>query len=53
MVEGERPNRRAIDRIDNQVVRPHELFSRSANVRANRERLRAGGRMPSVRDSNG
>jgi hypothetical protein len=42
IVDGDRPNLRAIDRRDSPPARPREISSRSANDNRNGERLRTG-----------
>jgi hypothetical protein len=51
MVEGERFNLEAIVRIDKLPTMLLEISSLSLSVRANRDRLRSGGRMPPVGDN--
>jgi hypothetical protein len=48
-VDGDRPSAEAIDRSEHPATTPREISSRSASVKASRERLRAGGRIPPVR----
>ncbi|OEZ57741.1 hypothetical protein DUGA6_43810 [Duganella sp. HH105] len=48
MVDGARPMRAAIARIDTPATTARETSSRSVNVNANLERCLGGGRMPPV-----
>jgi hypothetical protein len=45
-VEGERPRKPAIERIDCPTAIPREISSRSASVNDNLERARSAGRIP-------
>jgi hypothetical protein len=48
MVEGDRPSRLAIERIESPATRHRDISSRSASVNANLERRRGGGCIPPV-----
>jgi hypothetical protein len=48
IVEGARPNGRAIARKECPMRRPRDIFSRSERRNASLQRLRSGGQMPPV-----